>query len=120
MAYTTAPDSSAHFQTTLYTGNASTLNVVNGGNSNLQPDWVWLKNYGTSGKDYGIFDSTRGTTKMLSSNNNSSESTIATSLTSFNSDGFTLGSDGGPNANSSSNVAWQWKANGGTTSTSGS
>jgi hypothetical protein len=120
MAYTTAPDSSAHFQSTLYTGNASTLNVVNGGNSNLQPDWVWLKNYGTSGKDYGIFDSTRGTTKMLSSNNASAQSTIATSLTAFNSDGFTLGADGGPNANASSNVAWQWKANGGTTSSNSS
>ena len=64
MAYATINDPSAYFQSTLYTGNASTLNVVNGGNSNLQPDWVWLKNYGTSGKDYGIFDSTRGATKM--------------------------------------------------------
>lgn len=115
--YTTINDPSVYFQTQLYTGNASTLNVVNGGNANLQPDWVWLKNYGTAGKDYGIFDSTRGTTKTLSSNNTSAESTNASTLTAFNSDGFTLGSDGGPNANSSSNVAWQWKANGGTTVT---
>tara|TARA_R110002012_G_scaffold282524_1_gene472274 strand:- start:2 stop:1084 length:1083 start_codon:yes stop_codon:yes gene_type:complete len=118
--YTAINDPSVYFQTALYTGNASTLNVVNGGNANLQPDWVWLKNYGTSGKDYGIFDSTRGTTKMLSSNNNSAESTNATSLTSFNTDGFTLGADGGPNANGSSNVAWQWKANGGTTASNSS
>jgi hypothetical protein len=115
--YTAVNDGSVHFQAQLYTGNASTLNVVNGGNSNLQPDWVWVKNYGTAGKDHGLFDSSRGTTKMLISNTNGSQSTIATSLTSFNSDGFTLGSDGGPNANSSSNVAWQWKATGGTQST---
>ena len=120
MAYTTINDPSAQFQTQLYTGNASTLNVVNSGNANLQPDFVWLKNYGTAGKDYGMFDTNRGTTKMLSSNNNGNENTVATSLTAFNSDGFTLGSDGGPNANSSSNVAWQWKANGGTTSSNSS
>tara|TARA_R100000988_G_scaffold61498_1_gene30779 strand:- start:247 stop:1317 length:1071 start_codon:yes stop_codon:yes gene_type:complete len=118
--YTTINDGSVHFQNQLYTGNASTNNIVNGGNANLQPDFVWLKNLSTAGKDYGMFDSTRGTTKMLSSNNNNTENTVATSLTSFNTDGFTLGSDGGPNANSSSNVAWQWKANGGTTSSNSS
>ena len=115
MAYSTINDPSAQFQVQLYTGTGSTLNVVNGGNANLQPDFVWLKNYGTAGKDYGMFDTNRGTTKTVSCNNTSAEATNANTLTAFSSDGFTLGSDGGPNANSSNNVAWQWKANGGTT-----
>ena len=117
MAYTTIDDPSAHFQTALYTGNAGTNNIVNDGNSDLQPDWVWTKNRSTSGKDHGLFDSSRGTTKQLNSNNANAENTVSTSLTAFNSDGFTLGADGGPNANSDSHVAWQWKANGGTTTT---
>ncbi len=117
MAYTTIDDPSAYFQIALYTGNAGTNNIVNDGNSDLQPDWVWIKNRSTSGKDHGLFDSSRGTTKQLNSNNTNAENTVSTSLTSFNSDGFTLGADGGPNANSDSHVAWQWKANGGTTTT---
>ena len=115
MAYTTIDDPSEYFQTALYTGNAGTNNIVNDGNSDLQPDWVWIKNRSTSGKDHGLFDSSRGTTKQLNSNNTNAENTVSTSLTAFNSDGFTLGADGGPNANSDSHVAWQWKANGGTT-----
>ena len=117
MSYTTIDDPSAHFQIALYTGNAGTNNIVNDGNSDLQPDWVWIKNRSTSGKDHGLFDSSRGTTKQLNSNNTNAENTVSTSLTAFNSDGFTLGADGGPNANSDSHVAWQWKANGGSTTT---
>ena len=120
MAYTTIDDPSKYFQIALYTGNAGTNNIVNDGNSDLQPDWVWIKNRSTSGKDHGLFDSSRGTTKQLNSNNNNAENTVSTSLTAFNSDGFTLGADGGPNANSDSHVAWQWKANGGTTSSNSS
>ena len=120
MAYTTIDDPSKYFQIALYTGNAGTNNIVNDGNSDLQPDWVWIKNRSTGGKDHGLFDSSRGTTKQLNSNNTNAENTVSTSLTAFNSDGFTLGADGGPNANSDSHVAWQWKANGGTTSTNSS
>ena len=45
MAYTTIDDPSAYFQTTLYTGNNNTSQTItNGGNSDLQPDWLWIKN----------------------------------------------------------------------------
>ena len=116
MAYTTIDDPSEYFQTALWSGdNATTQDITNDGNSDLQPDWVWIKNRSTSGKDHGLFDSSRGTTKQLNSNNTNAENTVSTSLTAFNSDGFTLGADGGPNANSDSYVAWQWKANGGST-----
>ena len=54
MAYTTIDDPSVYFQTTLYPGNAGPNNIVNGGNSDLQPDWVWIKNRGTSGKDLSL------------------------------------------------------------------
>ena len=43
MAYSTIDDPSAHFQTAIWTGNASNRSITNDGNSNLQPDWVWTK-----------------------------------------------------------------------------
>jgi hypothetical protein len=50
------------------------------------------------------------------SNNTDAESTQSTSLTAFNTDGFSLGDGGSVNGGSDTYVAWQWKCNGGTTS----
>ena len=122
MAYTTIDDPSAHFQTALYTGNGSTgQNITNDGNSDLQPDWVWAKRRDAN-TSHGLVDSSRGVRKVLSSNGTSAEvaESAGNTLTAFLSDGFTVGDDGNYtafNANGSSIVAWQWKANGGTTST---
>jgi len=119
MAYTTIDDPSKYFQTTLYTGSgSSTQNVVNGGNSDLQPDLVWVKNR-TDARWHRLVDSSRGVSKNLYSNETDAEGTEA-SVTAFNSDGFSLGTDTGSdgwNENSDAHVAWQWKANGGTTTT---
>ena len=121
MAYTTIDDGSANFQTTLYTGSgSSTQNVVNGGNSNLQPDWVWVKHRGAT-RWHRLIDSQRGVSKNLYSNEDDAEGTEA-SVTAFNSDGFSLGTDTGSdgwNEDSDAHVAWQWKANGGTATATG-
>jgi len=42
-AYTTIDDSSAHFQTTTYTGTGSSTSITNDGNSSMQPDLLWIK-----------------------------------------------------------------------------
>ena len=109
MAYTEIDDPSAYFQTTLYTGNGGTLAVTNGGNSDLQPDWLWLKKRNASVNHF-LFDSVRGASKELNSNNNEAEASPANYLSSFNSDGFTIGSDSDINGSSDTHVAWQWKA----------
>tara|TARA_R100001440_G_scaffold73591_1_gene98270 strand:- start:25 stop:1086 length:1062 start_codon:yes stop_codon:yes gene_type:complete len=119
MAYTTIDDPSAHFQIALYAGNASTNVITNDGNSDLQPDWVWIKNRTTGGKDHVLYDSSRGVNKQFYTNNSNAEDSVSNGLTSFNTDGFTLGDNGGPNA-SGNHVAWQWKCNSGTSSASGS
>jgi hypothetical protein len=111
MAYATINDPSAHFQTLLYTGGSSSY--TNNGNSDLQPDWVWIKARNNA-YEHKLFDSSRGTTKLLVSNSNVAEATQS-GLTAFNSDGFSLGGDGGSNDANTNFVAWQWKANGGTT-----
>ena len=120
MAYTTVNDPSAHFQTALYTGNGTSSNAVtNDGNSNLKPDFLWLKSRSIS-SDQIAFDSTRGTNKRLSPNTTGAEETQAY-YSSFNTDGFTIGdSNANVNQNSATYVNWQWKANGGTTSSNSS
>ena len=117
MAYTTIDDPSKYFQTLLYTGNGSNNRaLVNDGNSDLQPDWIWFKERNSTSV-HQLLDSSRGLNKALSSNDNNAEETYAY-LSSFDSDGFTFDqSDGSTNENNNTFVAWQWKANGGTTTT---
>ena len=46
MAYTSIDDPSAHFQTAIWTGNNTNNRVItNDGNSDLQPDFIWLTDY---------------------------------------------------------------------------
>jgi hypothetical protein len=116
MAYTVIDDPSAYFQTALYSGNGGgTNNVVNDGNSDLQPDWVWVKERDAT-SSHALTNSTVGANKILSSNNTNEESS-ASAFTSFDSDGFTVGSDGKTNEISKTYVGWQWKANGGSLTT---
>jgi len=122
MAYTTIDDPSAHFQTAIYTGSSSSVTVTNDGNSNLQPDFIWVKRR-NGANDHNIFDTNRGVTKRMWSNQVSSENTGDGTGVTIHSDGFNTGTYWGDvNSNGNTFIGWQWKANGGTTSsnTSGS
>ena len=117
MAFTTIDDPSAHHQTAIYTGSSSSVTVTNGGNSDLQPDWIWVKRRnGTN--DHNIFDTSRGVNKRLWTNQNSAENTDDGTGVTVHSDGFATGTYWGDvNNNGSGFVGWQWKANGGTRTT---
>jgi hypothetical protein len=115
MAYTNIDDSSVHFQIALYTGNGGTLSITNDGNSDLQPDWIWLKSRSVAAS-HNSYDSSRGTGKHLAPDITYQEITYY-GVTAFNSDGFTISSGNDMNYNGATFAAWQWKANGGTTST---
>ena len=108
MAYTTIDKPSDYFNTVLYTGNGSTQSITGVG---FQPDWSWLK-CRSNLEGHELYDSVRGVTKMLTSNSDSAESTQSTALTSFDSDGFTLGSDFEVNASGRTFVSWNWLAGG--------
>ena len=116
MAYTTINKPSEYFNTKLYTGNGSTQSITGVG---FQPDLVWYKSR-SNAYSSGLFDVIRGTSKQLYSSEESSEGTYS-GVTSFDSDGFSLGSDAGGNQNSATYVAWNWLANGsGASNTDGS
>ena len=117
MAYTTIDDPSEYFHTQIYTGDGnddrSITNDANAGN--FSPDWLWLKNRsGTN--SHALVDTTRGATKVLRSNASNAEETEANGIQAFETDGFQIGSGGLVNTNGNNYVTWQWKANGGTTS----
>jgi hypothetical protein len=103
----TIADPSAYFQTTLYTGNGSTQSIDQGENSTFSPDLVWLKNRDAA-DNHCVFDSVRGATKVIFTNNADVQTTDADTLTSFDSDGFSLGDDDKVNTNTEKYVGWQW------------
>ena len=94
---------------TTYTGTGASLSVVNAGG--FQPDFVWTKPRSTA-VGHTLFDSIRGVTNYLQSNTTGAEGTAATSLTAFNTNGFTVNSDTSTGANGVTYVGWQWKAGG--------
>jgi len=107
-----------HFNTVLYTGNGSTQSITGVG---FQPDLVWIKRRNIA-TNHNIFDSIRGANVKLYPNLTNAEYTDTNALTSFDSDGFSLGADGeGGSASGSTYVSWNWNANGsGVSNTDGS
>ena len=77
----------------------------------FQPDLVWIKDRDAA-ENHVIYDSIRGATYQLNSNNTSVSTLKTDGLTSFNSNGFSLGSHNTVNTNSEDYVAWCWKAGG--------
>ena len=113
--YTTINDPSAYFQTLLYTGDGSASQAqTNTGNSDLQPDWIWVKKTNDV-RNTSNTDSSRGFNKRVETQTTSAESTTTTDVISAQSNGFTVGNNGSTGNNGDTYAAWQWKANGGTT-----
>jgi len=108
MAYTDIDKPSDYFNTKLYTGNAGGQAISGIG---FQPDFLWIKAR-SDAYQHSLRDVIRGSTKTLRSNGTNAEATQSDSVTSFDSDGFTLGADSSSfvNQNSSTYASWNWKA----------
>jgi hypothetical protein len=122
MAYSDIKDPSAHFQTATYTGTGSTQSITNDGNSDMQPDWVWVKSRSGGSSHHVVFDSSRGVNNRLIPNLNIDEDTGDGygTVSAFNSDGFSVTNGLNTGNNTATYVGWQWKANGGTTTSKSS
>ncbi len=110
-----------YFNTKLYTGTGSSQSITG---VNFQPDFTWVKDRDTAGYNHVLNDNVRGVTKYLRSNLTNAEATITDAITSFDSDGFTLGSDtsnGEHNRSGINYASWNWLgANGTASNTDGS
>jgi len=108
MAYTTIDDPEAYFQIKLYTGNGGTQSITLDGDTDMQPDMVWIK-CRSDADDHTITDAVRGNTKAIYPNTTGAEATSTIRITAFDSDGFSLGASGDTNTNTRTFVAWCWK-----------
>jgi len=125
MAYSDIKDPSAYFYTLIFTGggtfNDQHINDAHSGD--FQPDLIWAKDR-VNAYNHDLVDSSRGPTVAFHPNTTDAEYTRTQSnydFTSFDSNGFTTGGPDftnsfGGNTNPNGKVAWQWKANAGTTS----
>ncbi|MCP4799314.1 MAG: hypothetical protein GY893_05130, partial [bacterium] len=110
-------DPTDHFNSLAFTGTGSTTKNVTG--VGFQPDFVWLKTR-VNAASHALFDSVRGTNKVINSNTTNVEaSDSGAGFSAFDSDGFTVveqASAAGTINDSAGMISWNWKA-GGTAST---
>ena len=98
------------------TGGNFTVNgsptIVNNGTEYLsdhgQGGMVWIKPRSASGNNR-ITDTERGSSKYLKTNDTAAELTDTTSVTSFNSDGFSVGTSNDTNSNGVNTASWTFR-----------
>ena len=108
MAYTDVDKSNDYFNTVLYTGNGGTQTISGVG---FEPDFTWIKVRSTT-DSHSLQDQVRGANTILKSDSVNAEFVSGTvQISSWNSDGFALGSgDGQTNGSGQTYVAWNWLA----------
>jgi len=119
----TIDDGSQYFNTILWTGDGSSPRSITG--VGFQPDWLWTKARNAS-FGHNVYDSSRGDngTGYYRLETQGTDTEIAEPpagiVTSLDSDGFSVtngsSSDNIVNNTGTTYVAWNWKANAGTTS----
>ena len=113
MAYTAIDDPELYFQAKLWTGTGSENVITLDGDTDMQPDLVWIK-CRSDADNHPLHDSIRGATNVVHPDTADAEYAVAQGLKSFGSDGFTLGTSNFVNQSSRTFVAWCWKASGST------
>jgi hypothetical protein len=111
MAFAADPDTEAptvakSFSTVAYTGTQATLSIDSLG---FKPGLVWLKNRDITGYNHFFYDIVRGPGEAINTNFNVAEYSL-TGVSSFDDDGFTLGSNYETNRSGDNHIAWVWKA----------
>jgi len=100
------------FSTWLYTGNNTTLPIVNGIDLSTKGGMFWTKSR-TNVTNQAIYDTTRGVNFVLRTNSTIASTDVTGDLTSFNTDGYTIGTPTATNdLNFNSNgqfVSWTFR-----------
>jgi hypothetical protein len=104
-----APNVEDVFSTDVYRGTASNLKIVNDINLSGESGMVWIKNRVSGSSSHYITDTARGPGKTIRTNGNWQEGDRPSTLTSFNGNGFSLGSGSETNSSGQSNVSWSFR-----------
>ncbi len=96
------------FSTYLYTGNGGTQTINNGIDLDGEGGLVWLKN--RNGTQYHcLADTIRGPNQLIYTNRTNASGDRPNSLTSFNSNGFSLGSETDTNQTGNTYASWSFR-----------
>ena len=93
------------FSAYLYRGTGANQTITNGIDLSTKGGLVWTKARSDVGGNR-LFDTVRGTTKVLYSNATDASTTEGNTLTAFNTDGFSLGDSGNVNDSTYRYVSW--------------
>ena len=97
-----------YFNTVAYSGTG--VNPTSITSVGFEPDLLWIKSR-SDAFSHLLFDSVRGVDKRLISNSTSAETTEST-ISSFDTNGWTMDSDTANNGSGKTYVAWNWLAGG--------
>lgn len=98
------------FSAYTYTGNGSTQTINNGIDLSTKGGLVWLKRRINAGYDHELYDTARGVTNYLQTDNNFSQGTSVNGLSAFNANGFTLANTrGNTNESGIDYVSWTFR-----------
>ena len=106
--YVDPTDSSDLFSTFLYNGTGAVQTITNGIDLAGKGGMTWIK-LRNSGSNNELYDTERGVTNSICANTTNANIVRSTSLTSFNSNGFTLGAGTNVNANNYTVASWTWR-----------
>ena len=98
-----------------YTGNDTVNTDISG--LNFKPDLIWTFARGSAATHNLATDSSRGVHKDVFLSTGGGESNDTDGILAFNSDGFRLGTSTNHNVNLRTYTTFNWRANGGTTTT---
>jgi hypothetical protein len=97
------------FSTFLYDGTGSAQTITNNIDLSGEGGLTWIKGRMAGGFSHYLFDTERGVTKYIRSNETNAEGTDSNSLTAFNSNGFSVGSANITNYNTGDFVSWTFR-----------
>jgi len=98
------------FSTFLYAGNASSgsQTITNGIDLSGEGGLVWIKNRVATDENT-LIDTERGANKYMMTHTSAAQATNSSQITSFNSDGFSLGAANQVNRNGNDFVSWSFR-----------
>lgn len=97
------------FAVRTHIGNGSSQSITNEINLSGDGGLVWVKHRTSASRDHILVDTARGATKVLYSSYTLAETTVAASITAFNSNGFSVGSSTDVNENTANIVSWTFR-----------
>jgi hypothetical protein len=92
----------------LYTGTGSTQTITNGIDLAGEGGLVWTKGR-SNASSHWLFDTERGVEQTLFTNETSASTSISSSLTAFNSNGFTVGTQSTINGSGRTLASWTFR-----------